>query len=202
MSFHACQYFDHVFFFMCGHRGGGVLTYLAEWGCAALMGRFLQEILKHGSRFLPKKSLNMGQLFLTEPQITWFSGFSPCENPENHWIFFENRPTFEGKSLKMGTLLAKITLKDGYGFWGSSGTPLSNSNLSTPGVDTCPADWEQHACEPCLSWIMYTSWFLLISYIGLKWCNTTDAAVRWSTIACTILLSVPAAYPQWYSNLQ
>ena len=36
--------------------GGGVLTYLAERGCAALMGRFL-------SCFLPKKSLNMGQLF-------------------------------------------------------------------------------------------------------------------------------------------
>ena len=32
----------------------GVFTYLAERGCAALMGRFLQEILKHGSRFLPK----------------------------------------------------------------------------------------------------------------------------------------------------
>ena len=32
----------------------------------------------------------------------------------------------------MGPFLAKITLKDGYGFWGLSGTPLSNSNLSTP----------------------------------------------------------------------
>ena len=31
---------------------GGVFTYLAEQGCAT----FLQEILKHGSRFLPKKS--------------------------------------------------------------------------------------------------------------------------------------------------
>ena len=35
-------------------RPGGVLTYLAERGFAALMGRFLQEILKHGSLFLPK----------------------------------------------------------------------------------------------------------------------------------------------------
>ena len=32
----------------------------------------------------------------------------------------------------MGTFLAKITPKDGYGFWGLSGTPLSNSNVSTP----------------------------------------------------------------------
>ena len=30
----------------------GVLTYLAEWGCAALMGRFFY-----------KKSLNMGPVF-------------------------------------------------------------------------------------------------------------------------------------------
>ena len=43
------------------------------------------------------------------------------------------------KSLNMGQLFWQpqitwfsVTLKDGYGFWGSSGTPLSNSNLSTP----------------------------------------------------------------------
>ena len=28
--------------------------------------------------------------------------------------------------------MAKIILKDGYGFWGLSGTHLSNSNLSNP----------------------------------------------------------------------
>ena len=32
----------------------GVLTYLAKRGCAALMVAFLQEILKHGSRFYQK----------------------------------------------------------------------------------------------------------------------------------------------------
>ena len=35
--------------------GGGLLTYQGKWGCAALMGRFLQEILKHGFRFFEKK---------------------------------------------------------------------------------------------------------------------------------------------------
>ena len=73
-----------------------------------------------GPVFYPKKSLNMGQLCVI------FGIFVE---------FLKNRPVFEGKSLKTGTpFLAKITLKDGYGFWGLSGTPLSNSNLSTPRV--------------------------------------------------------------------
>ena len=36
---------------------------------------FTQKIFKHGSTFL------------TEPQIMWFSVFSPCENPKNREIF-------------------------------------------------------------------------------------------------------------------
>ena len=60
---------------------------------------FLQEILKHGSCFLPKKSLNMGQLFWLSPKLICdFRGFG--QTPK----FLKNRPTFEGKSLKMGTL--------------------------------------------------------------------------------------------------
>ena len=59
-------------------------------------------------------------------------GFSPGKNPENHRIF-EKWAYFWRKILKKWVpFLAKITLKDGYGFWGSSDTPLSNSNLSTP----------------------------------------------------------------------
>ena len=62
----------------------------------------------------------MGQLFWLSPKLRDFRGI------------FEKYAFFEEKSLKMGALLAKITLKDGYGLRGSSGTPLSNSNLSTP----------------------------------------------------------------------
>ena len=117
--------------------GGGVPTYLAERECAALRVAFLQEILKHGSRFLPKKSLNMGQLFWLSPKLPDFWGFCHAKTLKIA-EFLKNRPIFEGKSLKMGTFLAKITLKDGYGFWGSSGTPLSNSNLNTPrGLRAC-----------------------------------------------------------------
>ena len=62
----------------------------------------------------------MGQLFWLSTKLRDFRGI------------FEKYAFFEGKPLKMGTLLAKITLKDGYGLRGSSGTPLSNSNLSRP----------------------------------------------------------------------
>ena len=55
---------------------GGVLTYLAKRGCAALMGLFITEILKHRSRFLPKKSLNMGQLFWLSPKFRDFRVFA------------------------------------------------------------------------------------------------------------------------------
>ena len=76
----------------------------------------------------------MGQLFWLSPKWHDFRGFRHAKTPKIT-EFLKNRPIFEGKSLKMGTFLVKIILKDGYGFWGSCGTPrtpLSNSNLSTP----------------------------------------------------------------------
>ena len=83
--------------------GGGVLTYLGERGCAALMGRFIQKIRKHGSHFLPKKSLNMGQLFWLSPKLRDFHHVKTQKIME----FLKNRPIFEGKSLKMGTLFGQ-----------------------------------------------------------------------------------------------
>ena len=47
---------------------------------------FLQEILNMGRVFCPKNPETWVN-FLTELQITWFSGFSPCENPKNLGIF-------------------------------------------------------------------------------------------------------------------
>ena len=43
--------------------GGGGYSHIWPNGDLQLWVTFLQEILKHGSCFLPKKSLNMGQLF-------------------------------------------------------------------------------------------------------------------------------------------
>ena len=116
----------------------GVLTYWTERGCAALMGRFFY-----------KKSLNMGQLFWLSP------------NPKIA-KFLKNGPIFQEKSLKMGTLFCqKSPLKMGrwVGFWGSSGTPLSNSNLSTPPGAVC--------IQVRLTWI---------SAIELKMLNSSQLA--------------------------
>ena len=115
----------------------GFLTYLAERGCAALMGPFLQEILKHGSHFLPKKSLNMGQLFWMSTKCCNFGFFFAMRKPrksQNVWKICPKWPYFSRKILKNGYPLkkAKITLTDGYGFLSLRGTSLSNSNLSTP----------------------------------------------------------------------
>ena len=46
--------------------------------------------------------------------------------------FLKNGPIFQEKPKNGYPFLAKSPLKMGKGFWGSSGTPLSNSNLSTP----------------------------------------------------------------------
>ena len=86
-----------------GPEPGGILTYLAERGCAALMGRFLQEILKHGSHFLPKKSLNMRQLFCLSPN---FRGFRMAKTPKIAKVL-KNGPIFQEKTLKMGTLFCQ-----------------------------------------------------------------------------------------------
>ena len=80
------------------------------------MGCFLQEILKHGSRFLPKKSINMGQLFWLSPKLRDFQGFRHAKNPKIA-EFWKNRPIFEGKSLKNGyPFWPKSPLKMGMGF--------------------------------------------------------------------------------------
>ena len=60
--------------------------------CCSNGSLFLQEILTHGSRFLPKKSLNMGPIFWLSPNFR----FSHGENPENckiceKWAYFSRK---------------------------------------------------------------------------------------------------------------
>ena len=75
---------------------------------------FTQKILEHGSTFL------------TEPQITWFT--------PKITKFLKNMPIFEGKSLKWLPFLAKITLKDGYGFETRAAHPCPTQIWVPPGV--------------------------------------------------------------------
>ena len=77
---------------------GGVLTYLAEPGCAVLMGHFFY-----------KKSLNMGPVFYQRNPClehgsteSKFSGFRMAKTPK-----IAKSPIFQEKSLKMGTLLCQ-----------------------------------------------------------------------------------------------
>ena len=101
------------------HRGGGG-THIFGWtGMCCPNGSLFYKKPLNISPVFTQKILKHGSTFLTEPQIMWFSGFFTLKIAE----FLKNRPIFEGKSLKMGTLFAKIALKDGYGFWGSSSTP-------------------------------------------------------------------------------
>ena len=90
---------------------GGVLTYLAERGCAALMGRFFyQKSLNMGPVFY-QKILKHGSTFLTEPKLLGFG-----ENPENREIF-EKWAYFSRKILKNGYPFLPISpLKMGRSF--------------------------------------------------------------------------------------
>ena len=105
----------------------GVLTYLAKRGCAALMVAFLQEILKYGSRFLPKKSLNMSQHFWLSPNfrvLAW-------QNPQNREIF-EKLAYFSRKILKNGyPFLPNSPLKMGRGFEARAAHPCP-TQISVP----------------------------------------------------------------------
>ena len=59
-----------------------------------------------GPVFLPKKSLNMGELFWLSPKLCDFGGFRHAKTPKMA-EFLKNRPNFKGKSLKMGTLFGQ-----------------------------------------------------------------------------------------------
>ena len=86
--------------------GGGTYIFGRTGMCCSNGWLFLQEILKHGSRFLPQKSLNMGQLFWLSPKLRNFRGFRHAKTPKIT-EFLKYRPIFEGKSLKMGTLFGQ-----------------------------------------------------------------------------------------------
>ena len=88
----------------CLDDGPGGTHILGRTGmCRSNGSLFLQEILKHGSRFLPKKSLNMGQLFWLSPKLRDFRHAKTQKIAK----FLKNRPIFEAKSLKMGTLFGQ-----------------------------------------------------------------------------------------------
>ena len=127
---------------------------------------FYKKSLNMGPGFYPKKSLNMGQLFWLSPKICDFRGFRHAKTLKIV-EFWKNRPIFEGKSVKWVPFLAKITLKDGYGFWGSSGTLLSNSNLSTP-----PPRWKREKRHTYMvhltHYLNYQTHLCYVTYMTLK----------------------------------
>ena len=112
-------------------RPGGTHIFGRTGMCCPNGSLFYKKSLHMGPVFLPKISLNMGQLFWLSPKLCDFWGFA-MRKPQKSRNFWKIGLFLKKKPLKWVPFLAKITLKDGYGFWGSSGTPLSNSNLSTP----------------------------------------------------------------------
>ena len=78
----------------------GVLTYLVERGCAALMGRFVTRNPYTWVPFFYQKILKHGSTFLTEPK---FLGFCMAKTAK----FLKNGPIFQEKILKMGTLFCQ-----------------------------------------------------------------------------------------------
>ena len=91
---------------VCMSRGGGYSHIWPNGDVPPKGNTSLQEILKHGSHFLPKKSLNMGQLFWLSPKLRDFWGFRHVKTPKIV-EFLKNRLIFEEKSLKMGTLFGQ-----------------------------------------------------------------------------------------------
>ena len=67
---------------------------------------FYKKSLNMGPVFYQKKSLNMGQFFWLSPKLRDFWGFHHAKTPKIT-EFLKNRPIFEGKSLKMGTLFGQ-----------------------------------------------------------------------------------------------
>ena len=65
---------------------GGTHIFGRTGMCRSNGSLFYKKSLNMGPVFYPK-ILKHGSTFLTEPQIMWFSGFSPCENPKNCEIF-------------------------------------------------------------------------------------------------------------------
>ena len=81
----------------------GVLTHLAERGCAALMGRFFYKKSLNMGPIFYQKILKHGSTFLTEPK---FLGFRMAKAPKIA-KFLKNGPIFQEKSLKMGALFCQ-----------------------------------------------------------------------------------------------
>ena len=81
----------------------GVFTYLAERGCAALMGCFFYKKSLNMGPVVYQKILKHGSSFLIKPK---FLGFRMVKTPKIV-KFLKNGPIFQEKSLKMGTLFCQ-----------------------------------------------------------------------------------------------
>ena len=113
----------YIFFFISSHSGG-LLKHVSYTGMCCPNGSFFH-----------RKSSDMGPLFRGKT-LRHGSVFSKGTKfwclPSKMSQIFKNRPTFREKSLEMGYFLAKMTLRKGWSFWGSGGTPPSKWNPSTP----------------------------------------------------------------------
>ena len=85
---------------------GGTHIFGRTGMCRPNESLFYKKSLNMGPIFYPKKSLNMGQLFWLSPKLRDFRGFRMAKTPKMA-EFLKNRPIFEGKSLKMGTLFGQ-----------------------------------------------------------------------------------------------
>ena len=123
---------------------GGTHIFGRTGMCRSNGSLFLQEILKHGSHFLQKKSLDMGQLF-------WMSTKLPCENPEIA-KFLKNRS-------KMALFFTKF-LTNGYPFWPKS--PLKmGMGFEVWAAHPCPTQiWVPPGCGQHNGHVKSPQWIL------------------------------------------
>ena len=106
------------------------------------------------------KSLNMGLIFYKNipkhgsvfSKISKKFGCSKCEHPK----IVKNRPIFQGKSLKMGTMLPKWPLNMGRGFKAQAADPCPNQIWVPPGFNA----------------------YLLVTYINMGECATTFTELK------------------------
>ena len=85
---------------------GGTHTFSRMGMCRPNGSLFYKKSLNMGPIFYPKKSLNMGQLLWLSPKLCDCWGFHQAKT-QKIVEFLKNRPIFEGKSLKMGTLFGQ-----------------------------------------------------------------------------------------------
>ena len=101
-----------------------VLAYVI-WVCAGLVGHFvLQKILSCGVYFHPKspETWRLGSIFPRQHYTCLIKSLKFPEKSQECIYFWR-------KILRNGCLFVKMTLRNGYGLWVSSGTSSTEPNL-------------------------------------------------------------------------